>query len=70
MRVPRKLNREIMNRIRNDMNQKTNPIEAGLGWITKFDKGDFIGRESIIQNKNKIKKRIFCFSMLDRAIPR
>ena len=54
----------------NDMNQETNPIEAGLGWITKFDKGDFIGRESIIQNKNKIKKRIFCFSMLDRAIPR
>lgn len=54
----------------NDINQKTNPIEAGLGWITKFDKGDFIGRESIIQKKDKINKRIFCFSMLDRAIPR
>ena len=33
----------------NDINQKTNPIEAGLGWITKFDKGDFIGKESIMQ---------------------
>tara|TARA_Y100000768_G_C23891787_1_gene640555 strand:- start:99 stop:1139 length:1041 start_codon:yes stop_codon:yes gene_type:complete len=54
----------------NDIDQKINPIEAGLGWITKFDKGDFIGRESIIQKKDKIKKRIFCFSMLDRAIPR
>ena len=54
----------------NDIDQKTNPIEAGLGWITKFDKGDFIGRESIIQKKDKISKRIFCFSMLDRAIPR
>ena len=54
----------------NDINQKINPIEAGLGWITKFDKGDFIGRESIIQKKDKISKHIFCFSMLDRAIPR
>ena len=53
-----------------DIDQKINPLEAGLGWITKFDKGDFIGRESIIRKKNKISKRIFCFSMLDRAIPR
>ena len=54
----------------NDIDLNTGPIEAGLGWITKFDKGDFIGKESIIQSKNKISKRIFCFSMLDRAIPR
>jgi aminomethyltransferase len=54
----------------NDINQKINPIEAGLGWITKLNKGDFLGRESIIQSENKINKRIFCFSMLDRAIPR
>ena len=54
----------------NDIDQKTNPIEAGLGWITKFDKGDFIGKESIIKKKDKMSKRIFCFSMLDRAIPR
>ena len=54
----------------NDINQKTNPIEAGLGWITKFDKGDFIGKESIMQNKDNINKRIFCFYMLDKSIPR
>ena len=54
----------------NDIDQKTNPIEAGLGWITKFGKGDFIGRKSIIQKKDKTSKRIFCFTMLDRAIPR
>ncbi len=54
----------------NDINQKINPIEAGLGWITKFDKGDFIGRKAIIQKKNEMSKHIFCFSMLDRAIPR
>ena len=54
----------------NDIDQKTNPIEAGLEWITKFDKGDFIGRQSIIQKKDRMTKRIFCFSMVDRAIPR
>ena len=54
----------------NDIDQQTNPIEAGLGWITKFNKGDFIGKESIIHKKEKMSKRIFCFSMLDRAIPR
>ncbi len=54
----------------NDIDQKTNPIEAGLGWITNFDKGHFIGREPLIKKKDKISKRIFCFSMLDRAIPR
>ena len=45
----------------NDIDQKTNPIEAGLGWITKFDKGDFIGRESIMQKKDKISKRFLFF---------
>ena len=54
----------------NDIDQKINPIEAGLGWITKIDKGDFIGRESLMHKKDKISKHIFYFSMLDRAIPR
>jgi aminomethyltransferase len=35
----------------NDIDQSTNPIEAGLGWITKLDKGDFIGKEAIAQTK-------------------
>ncbi|MDZ7373846.1 MAG: glycine cleavage system aminomethyltransferase GcvT, partial [candidate division KSB1 bacterium] len=37
----------------NDIDQNTNPIEAGLGWITKMNKGDFIGRaalEQVLQN--------------------
>jgi aminomethyltransferase len=29
----------------NDIWEKTNPLEAGLGWVTKLDKGDFIGRD-------------------------
>lgn len=35
----------------NDIDKTTNPIEAGLGWITKLDKGDFIGREAIARVK-------------------
>ena len=35
----------------NDIDQTTNPIEAGLGWITKTDKGDFIGRDVILKVK-------------------
>jgi len=35
----------------NDIDQTTNPLEAGLGWITKLDKGDFIGREALANMK-------------------
>jgi aminomethyltransferase len=35
----------------NDIDQTTNPIEAGLGWITKTDKGDFIGKDVILKAK-------------------
>lgn len=31
----------------NDIDHTTNPIEAGLGWITKLDKGDFLGKQAI-----------------------
>ncbi len=35
----------------NDINDDTTPLEAGLGWITKLDKGDFIGREPLLRQK-------------------
>jgi aminomethyltransferase len=41
----------------NDIDQTTNPIEAGLGWITKLDKGDFNGREVLVKTKNEGPKR-------------
>jgi aminomethyltransferase len=37
----------------NDIDQTTNPIEAGLGWITKIDKGDFIGKDAILKIKQE-----------------
>jgi len=54
----------------NDIDQTINPLEAGLNWITKLDKSDFIGKEAIVADKNKINKTLFSFIMVDRAIPR
>jgi len=54
----------------NEIDINTNPIEAGLGWITKFDQEVFIGKESCVEVKNNIKKKLVCFEMLAKAIPR
>jgi aminomethyltransferase len=35
----------------NDIGRSTNPLEAGLGWITKLDKGEFIGRDALVNAK-------------------
>lgn len=43
----------------NDINDTTSPLEAGLGWITKLDKGDFIGRDLMVGLKEKgLKKKL------------
>lgn len=55
----------------NDIDQTTNPIEAGLGWITKLDKGDFIGRNVLVKVKEEAPiRRNIAFEMMGRAIPR
>jgi aminomethyltransferase len=41
----------------NDIDETTNPLEAGLGWITKLDKGDFIGRDELARVKRDGLKR-------------
>lgn len=41
----------------NDIDQTTNPIEAGLGWITKTEKGNFIGKDSILKIKQEVSNR-------------
>jgi aminomethyltransferase len=56
----------------NDINDNTSPIEAGLGWITKFtDSKDFIDKELLLKQKNEgVNKRLKGFIMIDRGIPR
>ena len=56
----------------NDINDETSPIEAGLGWITKFvPDNDFINRKYHEELKTKgTDKKLVCFEMIDRGIPR
>jgi len=56
----------------NDINDTTSPLEAGLGWITKFNDGnDFIHRTELEQQKAEgVSKRLIAFELLDRGIPR
>lgn len=55
----------------NDINDTTSPLEAGLGWITKLKKGDFIGRDAILKKKEAgLEKKLVGFKMIDRGIPR
>ena len=55
----------------NDITQDTNPLEAGLGWITKTKKGDFIGRQALLKVKEEgVTRRLIGFELAGRAIPR
>ncbi|MDD2476721.1 MAG: glycine cleavage T C-terminal barrel domain-containing protein, partial [Dysgonamonadaceae bacterium] len=56
----------------NDMSEDTTPLEAGLGWITKFTEGnDFIGRDALEKQKNEgVKRKLCAFTLLERGIPR
>lgn len=51
-----------------DMDQTTTPLEAGLGWVVKLAKGDFIGRDALLKQKEEgLKRKLAGFEVLDRA---
>jgi aminomethyltransferase len=55
----------------NDIDETTNPIEAGLAWTVKLDKGDFVGRETIAKVKaDGPPRKIVGFEMTGRGIAR
>jgi aminomethyltransferase len=55
----------------NDIDETTNPLEAGLGWITKLNVGDFIGRDVLVEEKESgVSRRLIAFKMDGRAIAR
>lgn len=54
----------------NDIDDTTSPLEAGLGWITKFTK-DFTDSEFLAKQKEAgITRKLVAFEMIDRGIPR
>lgn len=55
----------------NDIDDTTSPLEAGLGWITKINKGDFNDKEALAQLKAEgVKRKLVGFEMVDKGIPR
>ncbi len=55
----------------NDIDETTNPIEAGLGWITKVNKGDFIGRDAIVKIKTEgVRRKLAAIISVEKVIPR
>jgi aminomethyltransferase len=54
----------------NDIDDTTSPIEAGLGWITKFTK-EFTNKKALLEQKeNGVARKLAGFEMIDRGIPR
>ncbi|OFZ15564.1 MAG: glycine cleavage system protein T [Bacteroidetes bacterium RIFCSPHIGHO2_02_FULL_44_7] len=55
----------------NDIDDTTSPLEAGLGWITKLGKGDFIDRDFLTKQKEAgVTRKLVAFELIDRGIPR
>lgn len=55
----------------NDIDDTTNPLEAGLGWVVRFDKADFIGRTALLAVKEAgLARKLVGFEMTDKAIAR
>lgn len=55
----------------NDIDENTNPLEAGLGWTVNLEKGDFIGREKLIEVKeNCCQRKLVGFIITERGMAR
>jgi aminomethyltransferase len=55
----------------NDIDDTTTPYEAGLGWLVKLKKGDFVGKPALERQKAEgIPRKLIGFTMPDRAFPR
>ena len=55
----------------NDIDDTVTPYEANMGWIVKLAKGDFVGREALVRQKEAgVTRKLAAFVMEERAIPR
>lgn len=55
----------------NDIDETVTVLETGLGWLVKFKKGDFLGKEALLKQKEKnIEKKLSGFEILERGIAR
>jgi aminomethyltransferase len=55
----------------NDIDETTNPLEAGLGWIVKLDKEDFVGKQALVDIKAKgLSRKLVGFEVTGKGIAR
>ena len=55
----------------NELGGDITPLEAGLGFFVKFDKGNFIGKDALLKHKEQgLKRKLVGFEMIDNGIPR
>ena len=55
----------------NDLDESRTPLEAGLGWVTRLDKGPFVGRDALVRQKEGgIGERLVGFMLRERGFPR
>ena len=54
-----------------ELSDSTHPLEAGLGWVVKLDKEDFLGKHALVAAKERgIRRTLVGFTLLSRGIPR
>lgn len=54
-----------------ELSSSISPLEAGLGYFVKWDKGDFVGRDALLaQKENGVPRKLVGVEMIDRGIPR
>jgi aminomethyltransferase len=55
----------------NEIDETTNPLEAGLGWVTKLDKADFVGKPALQEvQKHPLRRKLVGFEVTGRGIAR
>jgi aminomethyltransferase len=55
----------------NELSEETNPLEAGLAWTVKLDKTDFLGKSSLVQQKEQgLKRQLVGFEITGRGSAR
>ena len=53
-----------------EYNEEIGPIESGYGWAVKFEKADFVGKESLLKRKENPKQKLVGIRIKERGIPR
>ena len=54
-----------------DMDDSKTPLEAGLAWVVKFEKGDFVGRDALVkQRESGLTRKLVGFTLTDPGIAR